>query len=250
MMRRKATAWVCKAACVLICSLLAGSCGLVAPSMQDGPIICFTFDDQHKSVWEYAAPVMRAHGFVATNFVNTGRMLHPHLMNWQQVETLEKVDGWETGGHTLYHQDLPELGYTEAEHVILADYDSLRAHGLNPRSFALPGGDCPREYYPIIQSRYRNIRGSSDFAMHIPLSRLSLGYLPYQSGWTADNVIKRIQQGIANGEDLIIIGFHRIETVTGGYYDNCPLEELTRIMDWVQDKRLPVMTVSQAVDSL
>lgn len=250
MMPRKVTMWACKAACVLICSLLAGSCGLLSPVGGDGPIICFTFDDQHKSVWEYAAPVMREHGFAGTSFVNTGRIGHPHLMSWQQIESLEKDDGWETGGHTLYHQDLPELGYAEAQNVIIADYDSLKAHGLSPRTFALPGGDCPLEYYPIIQSRYSNIRGSSDFAMYAPLNRLSLGYLPYQSGWTAENIIKRIRQGIANNEALIIIGFHRIETVTGGYYDNCPLSEFTRIMDWVKDKGLKVKTVSEAVGSL
>jgi peptidoglycan/xylan/chitin deacetylase (PgdA/CDA1 family) len=240
--------WACKAACALIFSILAGSCRIVVPVSATGPVICFTFDDQHISIWEHAYPVMKQHGFRGTNFVNSGRIGHPNLMDWQKLETLGKDEGWETGGHTLYHQDLPELSFGDAELAILADYDSLKAHGLNPRSFALPGGDCPLEYYPILQRRYKNIRGSSDFAMFEPINRFSLGYLPFQSGWTADNIIHRLQAGIANGEAIIIIGFHRIETPTGGYNDNCPLAEFIRILDWVHSKGLEVLTVSEAVD--
>ncbi len=250
MPRKIAIVWACKAACALIFSLLAGSCRIVAPSAEHGPVICFTFDDQHSSIWNYAYPVMRQRGFRGTNFVNSGRIGHPQLMSWQQLESLEKQEGWETGGHTLHHQDLPELSYAEAQIAILADHDSLTAHGLAAKTFALPGGDCPLAYYPIIQSRYQNIRGSSDFAMRVPINRLSLGYLPFQSGWTAQHIIDRINGGIANGEDIIIIGFHRIETEIGGYYDNCPLSEFTAIMDWVQSRGLPVMTVAEAIQHL
>jgi peptidoglycan/xylan/chitin deacetylase (PgdA/CDA1 family) len=250
MKTRSGIALVCKAACVLIFSLLAGSCRFLLPQTERAPIICFTFDDQHSSIWQYAFPILDSYGYRGTNFVNAGRIGHPDLMTWDQLRCLELDHGWETGGHTLDHQFLPSLSYAEADSVIALDYYDLLAHGLDPKGFALPGGNCPAEYYPIITRHYGYIRGSSDFAMHRPLNLLGLGYLPYQSSWTANDVIARINRGIADGEDLIVIGFHRIETTTGGYSDNCPAEELTAIMDYVQAQNLRVLTLSEAVAEL
>lgn len=171
-------------------------------------------------------------------------------MDWVQITELELIHGWETGGHSLNHRDLVDLSYTEAETAIGADYRNLVAQGLHPRGFALPSGSCPAEFYPLITRYYSYIRGSNDCAMQDPVNPLSLGYLPFQSGWTAEQISSRIERGISNGEALIIIGFHNVGSGGEANYGNCPVGEFRRIMSYVQQKALPVMTLSQALERL
>ncbi len=167
-----------------------------------------------------------------------------------ELISLHNDYGWEIGGHTLLHEELVELNYQEAMHVIVTDYDSLNSWGLHPRSFAHPGGDCPQEYFPLITDHYRNIRGSNDMAMHIPLNRLGLGYLPYQSGWSPRVIKDRIQRGIADHEDLIIIGFHQIDMATDPYGSNCHTPVFTEIMEYVHELGVRVLPLDEAVEEL
>lgn len=230
---------------IFLFNLLAGSCGLLLPEGNAGPIICFTFDDQHNSVYEYAFPALADYGWKATSFVNSGCLGRDSSLSWDQVQELELVYGWETGGHGLWHKDLVDLTYDEARREIGEDYNNLVNHGLNPRGFALPKGACPQAYYSIIMNYYNYVRCSSDFAIHPPIDRFSLGYISYQADWSADTIKSRIEQGIANKEALIVIGFHQIETPSS--YMNCPLSVFKAILGFVHQKGLRVMTLSEAL---
>jgi hypothetical protein len=44
----------------------------------------------------------------------------------------------------------------------------------------MPRGKCPLEYYPVLTEYYTYLRGSNDYALHIPLNVQGLGYLSYQ----------------------------------------------------------------------
>lgn len=234
----------------MIFSLGAFSCDWLNPVQESGPIVCFTFDDQNLSVYEQALPIMREYGFPATSFVNSGRVGLPALMDWAQIIELEQVYGWETGGHSLQHENLAELSYEQAAIAIGADYQNLIAQGLHPKGFALPSGSCPAEYYPLITRYYEYIRGSTDVAMQEPVNLLNLGYLPFQTGWTAEQIIARIEQGISRGEALIVIGFHNVGSGGEANYGDCPVGEFRRIMSYTWEKSLPVLTLSEALERL
>jgi len=233
----------------LALSLAGASCRITAPSANGAPIVCITFDDGHQSVWEHALPVLQDHGFPATNFINSGRVGNPNLLTWDQVRSLEIGHGWETGGHTLDHEDLAQLSYEQAELAINLDLENLVAQGLDPRGFALPAGVCPAEYYDIITRQYDYIRSIVDMSMHQPLNRYALGYFPFHTGWTAGHLITRVKRGIANGEALIVLGFHTIGA-EGGYNADCPVPEFARIIDYVGQTGLRVMTLSAALEEL
>ena len=231
--------------CVSICSLLL-SCSL-SREEQPATIVCLTFDDAHSSVYQQALPILERFGLKATSFVNSALLDGYETMSWAQVLSLENEHGWETGAHGLSHANLAELSHAEAARQILDDRQLLMEHGISPRSFALPYGVCPLDYYDLIVPHYDNIRGSNDLPMHAPVDRLNLGYLPFQSGWTAQRVKARITRGMADREALVIIGFHRIETPGAGYQDNCPAAELEEICRWLRDTGLEVMTISEAM---
>ncbi|MDP2174230.1 MAG: polysaccharide deacetylase family protein [Candidatus Cloacimonadaceae bacterium] len=243
---------VCKARCALIFSLLLclAGCRFISEERAKSPIIVFTFDDAHVSIIRHGFPILSEYGFRGTNFVNSGRIGNPNRMTWDDLRTLEHIYGWETGGHTMNHEDLPEISFAEAETTIRDDYRNLVQNELNPRSFALPKGACPQEYYQIILRYYKNIRNSSDFAMQAPVNRLALGYLPFLGEWTAAQIKDRIMRGIANRESIIIIGFHHIETPDAPTYDNCPTSELREIMRFVSERGLRVLPLAEAIEEL
>ncbi|MGC9361721.1 MAG: polysaccharide deacetylase family protein [Candidatus Syntrophosphaera sp.] len=245
---KTASLWAFRALCVLIFSLAAGSCRFLAPVDDRAPIICFTFDDQHQSVWEYALPVLQDHGFAATNFVNSGRIGNPGQLDWDQVLALENDHGWETGGHTFDHEHLIMLDYAEADSAITLDRLNLIEHGLNPRGFALPRGECPIAYYEIISRQYDYARTTMDISMQQPLNPYAIGYFPIHTGWTAEHVRARVNRGIADGEALIVIGFHCLENPESAA--NCPVSEFERIIRYVEDTGLEVMSLSEALFEL
>lgn len=190
---------------------------------------------------------MREFGYRGTNFVNTHALGLPGLMDWTQIIELELEYGWETGGHTLNHEALNQLDLEVAIANIRQDKQNLIDHGLDPRSFALPRGQCPIQLYSMLTQLYQNVRGSSDFAMHHPLNRKALGYLAYQSGWSADIVKHRILRGIANDEALIIIGFHRFDIDGDAYADSCPSPTFREILQFTQDLGLQILPLAEAV---
>lgn len=237
---------------VLIFSLLLAlfSCRLLTEDSARETIIVFTFDDAHRSIFEHGLPILSEFGFRGTNYVNSGRVGNPTRMTWDQLRILEHEYGWETGGHTMNHEDLPELSFAEAESTIGDDWQMLVTQGLNPRSFALPGGACPADYYQILRRYYKYIRNSYDFAMHDPVNPLALGYLPFQTGWTADQIKDRIMRAVANREAIVIIGFHHIETPNAVTYDNCPAADLREIMRFVSERGLRVLPLAEAMREL
>lgn len=193
---------------------------------------------------------MQEYGYRGTNFVNTEALGKPRLFGRAELIEMTLDYGWEAGGHTLSHEALNQLNYSEAIRVIREDYQNLQEMGLNPVSFALPRGQCPSGVYPYLQKLYSNIRGSSDFAMYSPINRQALGYLAFQTGWSSQVVKQRIMRGIAAGEALIIIGFHRFNADNQGFTDSCPDTAFREILSFVNDKKLRVLTLAEAVNTL
>jgi peptidoglycan/xylan/chitin deacetylase (PgdA/CDA1 family) len=235
---------------VLVFFLLTASCNLITDPKHPSPIICLTFDDQHANVYSKALPIMQHFGYRGSCFVNSNKLSRLGKLSVAEVASLSNQYHWEIGGHSLNHENLSQLSYTEAELAIGEDFRNLQTMGVYPRTFAIPSGNCPAEYFPIVTQYYSFIRGSSDFAMHQPLDKLSLGYFPFQSGWSASIVKERIRRGIVNRENLIVIGFHRIDADTDAYGDNCPASVFSEIIDYINELQLEVLPLAEAVDKL
>jgi peptidoglycan/xylan/chitin deacetylase (PgdA/CDA1 family) len=213
----------------------------------DEPLkLVFTFDDGHHSIYDRAFPIMQDYGFRGTNFVNSGLIGGQGMMSWDQIREMEHIYNWETGAHTLNHEDLTQMNLGDAIANIEADKQNLRDQGLNPVSFALPKGQAPYDLYPTLMNLFDYLRGSSDFAMHRPINRYALGYLPYQSKWSADLIKARILRGISNSEDLIIIGFHRFDDDEDIFPDSCSSSVFREILDFVDSLKLDVIPLNEA----
>lgn len=68
------------------------------------PII-LTFDDGYQSVYEYAFPVLKEHGYTGAVYLITRDVgASPYLTKEQVIELF--ANGWEIGSHTVSHEDL------------------------------------------------------------------------------------------------------------------------------------------------
>ncbi|MDY6914837.1 MAG: polysaccharide deacetylase family protein [Candidatus Cloacimonadota bacterium] len=233
----------------LLFLLFFTACENITQPVLTQPIIVFTFDDQHISIYENALPILQKYGFTATNFVNTNSLGKPDRLTWQHLEYLEKDLGWETGGHTLNHVNLPECDETTAVYEISQDKQNLLEHGLEAVSFALPSGHATPQQFRLISEYYKNIRTSLDI-QHKKINRKFLGYFAYQSTYNAQNAIGRIIRGLENNEILIILGFHQVSNDLESHPSVCSPEAFEEIVEFVKKNNLPVKTLKNAIGEI
>jgi peptidoglycan/xylan/chitin deacetylase (PgdA/CDA1 family) len=141
-----------------------------------------TFDDAHRSVLEFAAPVMARLGIPGTVFVPTaypgsdrpmgwdgydkwlGTEHEKELlcMNWDELRGLD-ADGWEIGSHTRTHPRLSRIGDDE---IAVEMIDSRKAC---EESIGVP---CTSIAYPYSDYDERAVRAASAagyrFAVTVP----------------------------------------------------------------------------------
>lgn len=83
--------------------------------------------------------------------------------------------------------------------------------------------------------------------MHAPLNRHALGYLAFQTGWSAEQAKARIIRGVMDGEALIIIGFHRFDTDSPTDPDICTSAAFEELLKFVKDQGLRVLPLKEAL---
>jgi len=182
------------------------------------------------------------------NFINTGKIGMNEKCDWQQIQELEFIHGWETAGHTLNHPYLPNLSLEEVHYEIHQDWLNLKDRGLSNESFALPAGSICEDHISIILEYYRNIRCSMDIPQYCPIDQTNFGYFSYDSSFTPQTVISRILRAIENGEYAVILGFHKIHPDDAGFGANCPPDEFYEIMKWFSNNDFKVVTLKELAD--
>jgi peptidoglycan/xylan/chitin deacetylase (PgdA/CDA1 family) len=99
-----------------------------------------SIDDGWYDSYKYALPILKAHGFVATFFVISGRIGETDFLTAANLTEMIAA-GDEIGDHTVDHQSL--LYLTRAQMVRDVDLASDRiaqVTGVRPKSFAYPIG--------------------------------------------------------------------------------------------------------------
>ena len=92
--------------------------------------VSLTFDDGFLSTYTNALPILSARHlpatvYVTSGFIDQGKVDDDNLpaMTWAQVQALQNTNGWEIGGHTQTHTELPLL--TQAQ--IAAEFANSNA---------------------------------------------------------------------------------------------------------------------------
>ena len=101
-------------------------------------VVILNFDDNRKSQFTQAKPILDKYGFKATFYVVCKYLDNKKgYMNWTQLETLYK-EGHDIGSHTMNHANLSDSSKKSLEFQIGRSKACLQEHGINATSFAYP----------------------------------------------------------------------------------------------------------------
>lgn len=103
-----------------------------------------TFDDGHENNYQFAFPILQAHGFSGMFFIITGEIGWQGQMSWPQLRQM-LADGMQIGSHTVHHVDLnvtyldsPALAQQEMQQSQLTLEQGLR---IPIQQFCYPAGE-------------------------------------------------------------------------------------------------------------
>lgn len=161
---------------------LSGTRGL--PSK---PVI-LTFDDGYADFYNTALPILRAHDFVAVEYVVSGFMGWPGYMSADQILEANRVWGIEIGSHTATHVNLTTQSadgllsqLTASKHAL----ETLLGHPV--LSFCYPGGRFNSSAMAAVQAAgYRDATTTQPGLAHTLADRYAWGRLRISGGESLD----------------------------------------------------------------
>ena len=114
--------------------------------------IALTFDDGYRDFYTAAWPVLKRHGFKATNYVITGYIGWDAYLTWEMIRELDASGLVEIGAHTLTHGDLrsfsPERRWRE-----IAESKAVLEQGLGKpvTAFCYPAGKYNADVVALVR---------------------------------------------------------------------------------------------------
>ncbi len=232
---------------------LFAACTAIAPSGLR-PVVVLTFDDGHESIYSNAFRILSetSPALTATHFLPTEWIGRPGVVTLKQLREMENR-GWETGGHSLSHVNLPLLSPDSIRQQIGSCYRRLEAAGLRHESFAYPSGKHNDTVSSIALEYFRNLRTSHDHHYTDGVNRREIGYFAVTQEHEAADVIARIEEAQTEGAPLVVIGFHAVlddtgAGMTGSYY--CRESLFRQVIRYLNTREFQVMTMREAMNLL
>ncbi|MFK8004415.1 MAG: polysaccharide deacetylase family protein [Polyangiales bacterium] len=144
-------------------------------SLNDDAHFSLSFDDAHRSVLDYAAPVLQELDVAATLFVPTAYVgTSPEFLTWDELRALRDL-GWTLGSHSVSHVRLGQRIYDEGQDAHARrlreecerSRDAIRrALGETPLTFAYPYG----EVTPLARAAVQDAGYASAFSVAAKLA--------------------------------------------------------------------------------
>lgn len=96
-------------------------------SLPSKPIV-ITFDDGYADCYFAAFPILRSHGFKATNFIITGLVGAPNYLTWGQIDEMKNSGVFTFGAHTVHHYALTSLSPASISSEVTDSKNTLQSH--------------------------------------------------------------------------------------------------------------------------
>ena len=141
--------------------LASGTRAALAGELQDRQQVAISFDDAYDSVWTTAAPLLDAHGYPYTIFVNTRAVGSPGYMTWEQLEQAADRPQVTIANHSHDHAHLPrKTGESREQWRKRTEQTLDRAQallqeklGVNEPLFAYPYGEYDSGVETLVDER-------------------------------------------------------------------------------------------------
>lgn len=212
--------------------------------------VTLRFDDEWLSQYKNAIPKMNSSGIKGTFYIvsrQTADDGFSEFMSKAQIKDIYSM-GNEIGAHTRTHPFLTTLSQSGQQDEIQGSRSDLLALDVGPiLSFAYPFGDYDTTSLSIVQNS-----GFTSAAATIDgfVSPSSDKYQLERQGPLVNTPLSQIKQWIDDAQTnkkWLIITFHQIDT-NGGQYSVTPAT-FNQIIDYIVQKQIPVVTISQGIQS-
>lgn len=229
-------------------------------SQLDEARVSFTFDDGFASTRTLAAPILEARGIDGVLYLTPGYVDgivtlddNQPAITWNQVRELQNDFGWEIGGHTNTHPEMPTITAAQNEAELTTSNTAFQTNGLNVTNFASPFGAYDNATVTEILKYYKSHRGfqDRDTLNSTPYKRSVLMVQDVNDVTTPAQVQAWVDQAIAEKRWLILVFHDTAATTNPNYEYTVTTANLTTMANYVQTKvaqgQIKVVTVEQAV---
>lgn len=212
--------------------------------------VTFRFDDGWASQYENAVPKLNSAGFNGTFYI-TSRQLYEYgftdFMSKNQVKEINN-QGHEIGAHTRSHAHLTQLGTQQQQDEILGSKEDILALGVESvNSFSYPFGEYTADIIQIVKNAGFNSAVSVVDGYASPLSDLyQLERQNVVITTTVDQIKKMVDEAIVE-KKWLILEIHEVRD-SGGHY-RITKDNFNQIVDYIKQKNIPVVTISEGVGS-
>lgn len=203
------------------------------------------FDDNWKSSFDTALPILNARGFKSTHYVVTNRLDTSDTRFYGRDEMLQiQAQGHEVGAHTRTHAHLTTLNSTQLQSEVQGSVQDLVQAGIQSvKTFAYPFGEYNSTVINAVKNAGLISARGTDSGFNEKGDNL---YTLKGSSMHSDTSIANVRAMIdrAQNEKLwLILFFHRVDT-SGNFYSVTPTT-FTQIVDYIDQKNIPVLTMEQ-----
>lgn len=218
----------------------------VASAAHSG-VVTMTFDDGNTSQYEIIVPILKAANQKAVFFINSGEVGGETYMTWEQVVELH-TSGFEIGGHTLNHIELPTVSQSQMKKQVNNDYANFVAHGITPTNFASPFGAYDNTMLPIVAKIYNSHRAFANQGLNIWPYNKYLIYVRYVTNQTSLEQAKAwVDEAMAQDAWLILV-FHEILPVVDPTDDySWETTKFQSFIDYLNAEGIKAKTVAQVL---
>lgn len=172
-------------------------------------VVTLTFDDGNTSQYQIPYPILKAAGQKAVFFINSGELGEDTFMTWAQVMELQ-ANGFEIGGHTLNHIELPTVSESEMNTQVNQDRANFALHGITPSNFASPFGAYDNTMLSIVAKTYDSHRAFANQGLNIwPYTKYVLNVRYVTNQTSVEQVKAWVVEAVAQDAWLVLV-FHEI----------------------------------------
>jgi peptidoglycan/xylan/chitin deacetylase (PgdA/CDA1 family) len=227
-------------------------------------VVCFVCDDGHKTDWTILKPIFELKNIPATVAIVAGEDALQSRMLQEQVLYLQNALGWEVASHAYTHANLRALNESQLVYELLGSKTYLLSCGYNVKNFVAPYGSNDNEVVCEEIARYYNCGVSiggmakgANVQINVPpikkyrLARVAMGsYFDYpNNGFSKTSSLKYYKSKVDRVRavsGLLLFMLHSNHRD----FDATQQQHLSDLIDYIQAKGLPIVTLQQAIEAI
>ncbi len=229
-----------------VTSIQTGSSGIFSTGA-----VTFRFDDGLAEQYSNAAPILDQAGFKGTFYIITHQIFDNGYTGYMSIAQIQNLfgRGHEIGAHTQTHAHLPQLTVSQQQTEISGSRQDLLGWNVGPvLTFSYPFGEYTADTIQIVKNAGFTSAVATISGYVTPNSdHYQLEYQELHNDTTLAQVQAWVDTAAANHQWLILT-FHNVKT-GGDVYDITPAL-FQNIVTYVKQKGIPVVTVSQGMQSM